>query len=200
MTLGKLRIFLVSFFVFSLLFASCNEEEQPPISVEKMAALVMDLQAAENYSIGKFPENDSNFGKAVKNLDTLAFYYNAVFKHHNTDLEEFTGYMDWYVIHSQKLEHVYLAIADTMQRFKLADDSLQVPIIVNEPLAVPDQPSAPTAFPNLPQDSSFKANPLNRPARVEVMEDDYEQQTREEIKQKSRNLRESLEEVKQQNK
>ena len=196
---GKFFFLLIPAIFGVAFFASCTDEAQPPISEKRMAAIVMDLQAAENYSIGKFSETDSNFGKSVKNLDTLAFYYDAVFRHHKTNLEEFSRYMDWYITNSQKLEHVYLAVADTMQKFKLSDESKQVPIIANEPLAVPDPSNAP-AFPGIAQDSTVQHQPLNRPARAVLLEDDMEKQDREDIKKKSKSLRESLEEVKQKNK
>ena len=88
----------------SLLFIACKEEEKPPLSKDKMVAVLTDLHMAEVYST---MVNDTALHITNKNSDSLAYYYSTIFRHYNVSVEEFKHSLDWYVANSNELDSVY---------------------------------------------------------------------------------------------
>jgi hypothetical protein len=86
-----------------LVFNACNDET-PPLPPDKLEAILMDLHFAEGYSM---MVTDSMHYLREKNKDTLAVFYNDVFKHHGISKEKFMEAMNWYKKHPAELDSVY---------------------------------------------------------------------------------------------
>lgn len=96
-----------SFWVLPFLLLSCHQKEQPPISREKMADVVLDLHLAEVYSS---IARDSAYSVSAKKMDSLAVYYKDVLHHHNISEEQYTAIVNWYKINPQELDSVYAKV------------------------------------------------------------------------------------------
>ncbi len=89
-----------------ILMVSCdNKQSKPPVPVEKMRAVTMDLHTAEYYS--QYVKTVSGYHALEKNTDSLAIYYVAILKHHKMSLAEYQEAMDWYIQHPKFLDSLY---------------------------------------------------------------------------------------------
>ncbi len=105
-------------FLFCLLAISCKEEEIiPPISVEKMKSIVLDIQLAETYSTGLGTDTTQNI-TFKKNEDSLALFYTSIWKHHDIDASEFENYYTWYKEHPIYLDSVFTLVLEEMSKEK----------------------------------------------------------------------------------
>ena len=114
---GKKRIGLLLLIQVLIMAISCSEKkERPPVSLEKMQSLMVDLHLAETYSVGLYP--DSLRKKFDKNPDSLAVYYAAILAHHHLDITQFKTAVDWYKQHPEMLDSLYnrvLSLANELQ-------------------------------------------------------------------------------------
>ena len=101
-----IRIFLVIILSIVLLPA-CKEADSPHLPREKMLAVMTDIHMAEVYST---MVNDSTHKSLNKNMDSLAYYYRSVLKHHNVTEDEFSESLDWYSKNPAELDTVYISI------------------------------------------------------------------------------------------
>ena len=94
----QLKTFIyLSFLGLFLSFTSCKRiEEKPPISMEKMKKVLLDLQIAETYSVGLNFDTLSPGNKFKKNYDSLSVFYGAVLNHHDLSITDFKEAMKWY--------------------------------------------------------------------------------------------------------
>jgi len=108
-------------FATLIMAASCSEEkEKPPVSLDKMQWLLLDIHLAESYSVGLYP--DSLKKKFDKNPDSLAVYYAAVFRHHHIDVDKFKEVMDWYKRHPEMLDSLYNRVLDKANEMQAEQD------------------------------------------------------------------------------
>lgn len=109
-----------------MLLSSCNSnnQEQPPISREKMSTLMLDIHFAEAYS-SVIPK-DSNAKPASvtgKNIDSLAVYHQAILSKHHIKLSEWQQALKWYIQHPSELDSVYAIILPKLDSLKTTNTS-----------------------------------------------------------------------------
>lgn len=101
-----IRIFLLILFC-TVLLPACKEAEAPHLPREKMLAVMTDIHLAEVYST---MVNDTSHKTVNKNMDSLAYYYKSVLKHHNVTVDEFRNSLNWYAKNPQELDSVYINV------------------------------------------------------------------------------------------
>lgn len=96
----------------ALIVVSCSETDMPHFPPGKMQAILQDLHLAEAYStvIGQ----DSLHRGSERNLDSLAVYYQTIFKHYHTGNEEFQQSLLWYKQHPEGLDSIYVRMIDSL--------------------------------------------------------------------------------------
>lgn len=121
MIIKKVACLFLPALVLLVAVLSCSEKKQkPPISLDEMQLLLLDLHLAESYSVGLYP--DSLKKKFDKNPDSLAVYYAAVFRHHNINADEFKEVMDWYKQHPDMLDSLYNRVLDKANELQAEQD------------------------------------------------------------------------------
>lgn len=103
----NIRTTLALGFILFYMFA-CNQTQDgelvPPINVNKMGTILLELQYAEQKSIGKFSDSLSKATKKLdRNFDSLAYYYQEVLDRNEIDFQDFVEYLDWYKQNAQFL-------------------------------------------------------------------------------------------------
>jgi hypothetical protein len=92
------------------LCACSGNKEKPPIPLQQMQSIVMDIHTAEIYSRyatkGPTPERE-------KNMDSLAAYYAAILEHYHISLADYNKAFEWYTLHPDMLDSLYAGIVDT---------------------------------------------------------------------------------------
>lgn len=102
-------VVLCLFFMSTLQVMSCSDKkESPPVPLGKMQQILLELQYAEVYATGLYP--DSLKKKFDKNLDSLAVFYQSIFKHHQLSEAEFKTAMEWYKAHPVQLDSLYARV------------------------------------------------------------------------------------------
>jgi hypothetical protein len=96
---------LVLFAFITLSAVSCKQEKTEHLSRFKMQQLLFDIYLAESYST--FVPKDSALRKTEKNLDSLAIFYQMIFKSHHITPRQFEESMSWYKEHPEELDSIY---------------------------------------------------------------------------------------------
>lgn len=111
---------------FSLV-ACKKSQEQPPVPVDKMAEVLLDIQLAETYSLGLGP--DSAVSRFSKNYDSLEVFYTAILKHHNLDFAKFNEAIIWYKKRPQQADSLFSLVLDKLHvqqsAFHIPDEELK---------------------------------------------------------------------------
>jgi len=99
-----------------ILLYSCNQKHAPQIPAKKMEKVLADIHLAEVYSmlVGK----DSSNRTRERNFDSLAVYYQTVFKHHKVTYAQFQASLDWYKQHPEELDSIYVKMIPEMTRLE----------------------------------------------------------------------------------
>lgn len=93
--------------VFLIILSACRPAASPEIPPEKMQHVLMDIHFAETWST--FLQRDSNDQKSMlRQEDSLASFYQAVFRHHDITLDAFLQSLDWYKRHPEKMDSIYI--------------------------------------------------------------------------------------------
>lgn len=183
---------MLSIGVCSLTVVACNSDQEPPIPVTQMSNILFDLQVAEDYSIGKF--TDSIPHGSEKNADTLAYYYAMVLKHYNLSPEQLKAAMNWYYAHPMVMDSVYRKVLDKANKYKGTHEKSTAPLADSAGLAQTDTAAADATIV-----SPAAAPKLDRPARTDVEPADRtENEELQEIRQKNKDIKETLDKVKKQ--
>lgn len=108
------QIFLLLLPAF--LFFSCNETNAPHFPPDKMQAILQDIHLAESYST--VIRQDSLHRGAERDYDSLAVYYQTIFRHYHTDDKEFEQSLTWYKQHPEELDSIYIRMIDSLTRLE----------------------------------------------------------------------------------
>ena len=101
----------------SLTVLSCNEKHPtPPVSIEQMSAITLDLHTAEYFS--QYIKTATGTHALDKNMDSLAVYYTGILKHYGMSLEDYQQAMDWYTNHPELLDSLYAHIITKASELK----------------------------------------------------------------------------------
>lgn len=104
-----MRVYIYLFISIILGFSACKQTEdgevQPPIPTKEMGILIMELQYAEQYSIGLHSDSTLRIEQPnERNYDTLAYFYQEILEKYNIDFPKFVEYLDWYKAHAHFLD------------------------------------------------------------------------------------------------
>lgn len=92
----KTRVIL-SFLIIFCVVSSCKRlVEPPPVSMDKMKMVLLDLQLSETYSVGLNHDTLRPANRFKKNQDSLTLFYASVLHHYNMTNVEFKNAMKWY--------------------------------------------------------------------------------------------------------
>lgn len=98
-----------------LVFSACTpKRSEPPIPLDSLENILLDVHLAESYSIGL---GDSAH-RQDKNRDTLAFFYRSVLAHHQIDLQRFLSAMDWLKEHPDAADSLYKRMTERIGTLK----------------------------------------------------------------------------------
>lgn len=201
----NMKVYTTAFLLTLLLvFTACGNNSVPPIVPDKMRDILFDLQTAEAYSNGKFEGEGAEQKANIKNQDTLAYYYAAVFKHHNISQVDFEQAMDWYLRHPEELTEVYTRVIDTANYFKKKFGKKEM-MPLDSVKAKVDTAASDTLMgaglrKNKVQDSMIQA-PGARPVlpERELPSKEEEEGAKKEIRKNNKSMKETLEKVKKEN-
>jgi hypothetical protein len=107
------HILVLSAFI-ALFAVSCKEDKKEHLTRFKMQQVLFDIYLAESYST--FVPKDSALRKTEKNLDSLAIYYQRIFKSHNITPRQFEESMSWYKEHPEELDSIYTRLIPESSR------------------------------------------------------------------------------------
>ena len=97
------KLLCVASFLF--IATACNQVDKSDVlPPEKMEGVLLDMQIAEVYST---IVDDSEHYVTNNNMDSLARYYNDIYRHHNVTPEVFAKSIAWYKRNPDKLDSVY---------------------------------------------------------------------------------------------
>lgn len=100
-----------------LLISSCQKEEQAPVPKDKLAAILIEVHLAEAYT-SLLPHDSTG---AVKNLDSLGFYYKNILGKYRLTPQAFDSAVQWYRFHPSQMDSVYATVVahfDSLQTMK----------------------------------------------------------------------------------
>lgn len=114
--------------LFLILFLSCNDTKDgeliPPVSIEEMGMTLLELQYAEQKSIGAFPDSLQRVTKkADRNFDSLALFYQEVFMRNNTDFESFKENLEWYKSNAKFLDEALAYAKEVLEKNKIEGEA-----------------------------------------------------------------------------
>lgn len=119
LSVGKLKrwgIYCCTTLFFTI--ASCTDKHpEPPVSLEKMTAITLDLHSAEYLS--QYIKSSTGTHALDKNLDSLAVYYSGILKHYGMTLEAYQQAMHWYTNHPELLDSLYAHIIVAASELKV---------------------------------------------------------------------------------
>ncbi len=120
---GPRRNGLAVVLVIVLLHSSCQMKDGlPPIPKDTMRAVLLDLNMAESYST---MVKDTLRGTATKNPDSLATYYQTIFKHYGISRDDFDKSMAWYKTRPNEMDSLFSGIIPLATRLQAHTDSVQ---------------------------------------------------------------------------
>jgi ferric iron reductase protein FhuF len=97
--------------------SACQQTEKAPIDSDKMKSILMDIHLAEAYSsmivVDSVQKRVFN-----KNTDSLAVFYQTIFKQHQINLVQFEAAIQWYALHPDALDTAYTKMLPTLDSLK----------------------------------------------------------------------------------
>lgn len=84
------------------------------IPPKQMKKIMLDINLAESYS--SISKKDTAHKIAIKNPDSLAFYYKEILAHYKISQQEFAQSMQWYKEHPEDLDSIYAAIIPELSK------------------------------------------------------------------------------------
>lgn len=96
---------------------SCKQQEKPPIPVETMKNILLDIHLAEAYS-SVIVRDSVHKARYNKELDSLSLFYKQILGRNHVAPEAFEQALKWYALHPDKLDSVYARIAPVMDSLK----------------------------------------------------------------------------------
>jgi hypothetical protein len=101
-------------FASILLFSFCDRRDKVPpgiIPPEKMSLILTDLSIAEGIMTTEFILGDS-----AKKM--APYLYDDVLAKHGTPRKDFLSSLDFYLLHPEKLDHVYDRVLETLSKME----------------------------------------------------------------------------------
>lgn len=98
---------------------ACNKANEEHLQPQKMEGILVDIGLAETYST---MVNDSAHHFGVKNIDSLAKFYNEILAHHNVTIDQFRTSLDWYKHHPEDMDTLYNHVAASMDKLSEAEN------------------------------------------------------------------------------
>lgn len=105
-----------SFVFICLMMMACDTSSNSHLPREKMQKILYDIHIAETYSVVVM--QDSSNRNAERNLDSLAHYYNTIFKHYDVTAAQFNNSLDWYKQNPSELDSIYVAMIPEMSKLE----------------------------------------------------------------------------------
>lgn len=99
------------------ILAACKQQKEH-LPADQMERLLLDIQLAEVY--GSMAGTDSLQTDRLRNVDSLAVFYQEVLDHHHVTFEQFKQSLDWYREHPDKLDTVYVRTMNTLDKDALS--------------------------------------------------------------------------------
>ncbi len=116
---------LLSFIALFLLMFGCKSlPDNPPIAINKMSKILLDIQIAESYSMGL---GDSVKNKYEKNYDSLNSFYISILKHHNISYDDYNDAMKWYKDHPVMMDSLFSAVTKELVTVKTKENIKEPP-------------------------------------------------------------------------
>lgn len=84
-----------------------------------MQEILLDIQLAEAYNSMLKPDSNAAPNKPIKNIDSLAQYYNIILSRHKVTYSQFKESMDWYRQNPDKLDSIYAHIQPNLAKMKM---------------------------------------------------------------------------------
>jgi hypothetical protein len=97
---------------------ACSTKATAPIDSEKMKAILMDMHIAEAYS-SLIVVDSLQKKKFNKNTDSLAVFYQTIFKQHQVNLTQFEAAIQWYALHPEALDSAYTKMLPVLDSLKV---------------------------------------------------------------------------------
>ncbi len=114
------RIYQLCYVCFlTLVLPSCDGVSRAPIDRDKMTAILYDMNLAETWSTFSSGANMTQ----AKNTDSLAIYNITILKHHDVTLEEFQKSMEWYKMHTDEIDSIYVRLAKIYAKQQSAENN-----------------------------------------------------------------------------
>jgi Domain of unknown function (DUF4296) len=116
-----------SFIVSSLLMLStialysCKGKLGKPgyrLPQEQMRKILLDMNTAEAYSL---QVKDSLHKGGTKNIDSLAVFYQEIFRHYNITEAQFKASLDWYKNNPDELDSLYTMMMPVVTKLQSAN-------------------------------------------------------------------------------
>ena len=96
--------------------SSCKEKEVQHLSSSRMQQVLFDLYLAEAYST--MVPKDSFLRITEKNKDSLALFYQRVFRSHKITQKQFEQSMKWYTEHPEHLDTIYTRLIPEISKLE----------------------------------------------------------------------------------
>lgn len=95
---------------------ACKNNSGSHLPRQVMRQVLLDAHLAESYS--SVIKKDSAHKNESKNVDSLAVYYNRIFKHYNITQEQFYQSAEWYKNNPDELDSVYTLLVNDIARLE----------------------------------------------------------------------------------
>jgi hypothetical protein len=102
-----------------LFAAACKQTNEEHLPVKKMEEVLLDVNIAEAYSS---MNRDKTHVNGMKNMDSLAVYYNGIFARHHITYDQFMTSLNWYKKHETDLDTVYTHILVKVEQLVTAEN------------------------------------------------------------------------------
>jgi len=115
----KSKSFFFLFVTMTILVFSCHApREHPPIPLEKMQAVLLDIQLAEAYSVGLNKDTAVPVRRYDKNYDSLAAFYSDIFAHYHLSFNDFNMAMAWYKARPNIMDSLISGVIEELNKEK----------------------------------------------------------------------------------
>ena len=98
------------------MLACNNKEDAPKIPADKFEKILVDMQAAEIYSVAVASLDKQELAKSDQ--DTLTKYYGILLQHHNVSFEDVQQTLNWYFEHPNEYSTLLIRVGESLRSNK----------------------------------------------------------------------------------